>query len=433
MYNPDLKGKKILVIGGGTPSSDLITLAHRNGVRVGVTDYYEKEYTKSIADYAHLVSTIDAEAVAELVRKEQYDGIISQFVDSLIPHVAKQAELLGMYSPFTQEQAKMSTDKAYFKNTCLQYGVPVPREFPIDSADDIDENLEIDFPVIVKPQDGSGSKGISVCHNIEELKKGYITAAGTFRSGKAIVEQYLPFDEINLTYIIQDGDVQLAAVHDRYFNTEQKGVIRVPDLYIYPSRYTDLFLEKYNDKVIRMLKGIGLKNGSLFIQAIVKGEEVYLYEAGMRLNGCKTYQILEVENNYNTFEHLMNYALTGDMGGYTKFDPKFKRWYATWCVVTKPGKTIDRFEGIDELNSYPWLIHIAQRYQPGDTIPANSAGTLAQLTARIHLYGDTREELLERLKITFELFNPIDTNGESVLMPPHSISDVRNRLDYELN
>ena len=431
MYNPDLKGKKILIVGGGTPSSDLITLAHRNGVKAGVTDYYEKEYTKSIADYAHTVSTIDVNAVAELVEQEHYDGIISQFVDSLIPYVAREADVLNMYSPFTEEQAKMSTDKSHFKNTCIKYGVPVPKQYVIDDIDHIDE-ASIEFPVIVKPQDGSGSKGISVCHNAEELKKGYAVAAGKFRSGKAIVEQYLPYDEINLTYIIQDGDIQLAAVHDRYFNTQQKGVIRIPDLYIYPSRYTDLFLEKYNDKVINMLKGIGLKNGSLFIQAIVKGEDVYLYEAGMRLNGCKTYQILEVENNYNTFEHLMNYALTGSMGGYTKFNPKFKKWYATWCVVTKPGKVIDHFEGMDELNSYPWLIHIAQRYQAGDRIPDDSAGTLAQLTARIHLYADTKEELLERLRITFELFNPVDTDGETVLMTPHSLSDIEQSLDYDL-
>ena len=427
----DISGKKILIVGGGTPSSDLITLAHRNGVKVGVADYYEREYTKDIADYAHNVSTVDNEAIASLVRTEHYDGIITQFVDSVIPYVAQQAEILGMYSPFTVEQAKMSTDKKFFKETCIKYGVPVPREYAIDSVDDID-TTPIDYPVIVKPQDGSGSQGISVCYNAEELKKGYVKAANRFRSGKAIVEQYIPYDEINLTYIIQDGDVQLAAIHDRYFNTSQKGVIRIPDLYIYPSRYTDLYLSKYNDLVINMLKGIGLKNGSLFIQAIVHGEDIYLYEAGMRLNGCKTYQILEVENNYNTYEHLMNFALTGNMGGHTEFNPKFKKWYATWCVVCKPGKTIDHIEGKDELDSYPWLIHIAQRYHAGDKIPETSAGTLAQLIARIHVYAETKELLIERLEKAFTLFNPIDTDGESVLMEPHDLSDLRRRLDYEL-
>jgi len=430
MNKEKISGKKILMIGGGTPSADLIMLAHRNNVEVGVTDYFAKEYTKDIADYSHMVSTIDVDAIVDLVKTEKYDGIITQFVDSLLPCVAQEAEKLGMYVPFTEEQARLSTDKAFFKKTCIEYGIPVPKEYQISSVDEIDK-AAIDYPVICKPQDGSGSRGISVCNNAEELKIGYVNAAGKFRSGKAIVEQYIPYDEINLTYIIQDGDIQLAAIHDRYFNTQQVGVIRTPDLYIYPSRYTNMFVEKYNDAVIRMLKGIGLKNGSLFIQAIVNEDKVYLYEAGMRLNGCKTYQILEVENDYNTYEHLMHFALTGSMGEYTEFNPKFKKWYATWCVVSKPGKVIERFEGKAELESYPWLIHIAQRYQPGDKIPEDSAGTLAQLTARIHVYADTKEELLERLNIAFSLYNPVDSDGNSVLMKPHDIEDIRSKLDYE--
>lgn len=431
MDNSEISGKKILIIGGGTPSSDLVMLCHRNNVKVGVTDYYEKEYTKSIADFTHTVSTIDTDAVVKLVREEQYDGIISQFVDSLLPHVSKQADRLNMYSPFTAEQARMSTDKEFFKKTCLEYGLTVPKEYYPESEDPLLFS-GIEYPVIVKPRDGSGSRGISVCHNEQELKEGYLKARNEFRSGKAIIEQYLPYDEINLTYIAQDGDIQLAAIHDRYFNTDQENTLRVPDLYIYPSRYTEVFLEKYNSRVVAMLKGLGIKNGSLFIQAIVKGEEVYLYEAGMRLNGCKTYQILEVENDYNTFEHLMHFALTGSMGKHTCFDPKFKRWYATWCVVAKPGKVIDHFEGEKELRSYPWFIHEARRYQVGEAIPANSGGTLAQLAARIHIWADTKDQLFERLEKLFQLYNPVDCNSETVLLRPHSINDIRNKIDYEL-
>ena len=87
---------------------------------------------------------------------------------------------------------------------------------------------------------------------------------------KNIVEQYVPFDEINMTFIAQDGDIQLVAVHDRYFNQEQESATKAPDLYIYPSRYTDLIQERYSAKIIEMLKGIGIQNGSLFIQAIIR-------------------------------------------------------------------------------------------------------------------------------------------------------------------
>lgn len=431
MLNVNLKGKKLLLVGGLNNTVDLIDLAHRNGVTIGVADYNENTYAKSLADYAHNVSTYDEEAMVRLCEEEHYDGIITAFNERLGPVVRKLADRLGMPAPYTVEQLQMSTNKKFFKHTCQQYGVPVPQEYVISSMEDIRKG-GVDYPVIIKPVDAASSVGVMPCYTSEELEMGFERAKKASKSGDVIVEQYLPYDEINLTYIAQDGDIQLAAIHDRYFNTEQESATKAPDLYIYPSRYTDLILERYNDCIIAMLKGIGVQNGSLFIQAIVKGEELYCYEAGMRLNGCKTYQILEYENDYNTFEHLMELALTGSMGKHTQFNPKFKRWYATLNVLGKPGATIAEVKGEKALNTYPWLVHIARRDRVGHTIPADSAGTLVQDTTRIHVVADTKEELIARIDKVNELFQMLDVNGESILLNPHDTREVYEKLDYEL-
>ncbi len=430
MLHSDLRGKKLLLVGGLNNATDLIDLAHRNGVTVGVADYNENTYAKSIADYAHDVSTYDEDAMAALCVEEHYDGVITAFNERLGPVVRKLADRLGMPTPYTIEQLKMSTNKKFFKHTCQQYGVPVPREYVIRSVEDIQAGVE--YPVIIKPVDAASSIGVTPCHNQEELMAGFEKAKKASKSGDVIVEQYLPYDEINLTYIAQDGDIQLAAIHDRYFNTEQKSTIKAPDLYIYPSRYTNMILRCYNDCIIYMLKGIGVRNGSLFIQAIVNGDELYCYEAGMRLNGCKTYQILEYENDYNTFEHLMEMALTGSMGEKVQFNPKFKHWYATLNVLGRPGATIAKVCGEKALNSYPWLVHIARRDRAGHTIPLDSAGTLVQDTTRIHVVADTKEELVERIDKANELFQMLDADGRSVLLKPHDTKEVYGKLDYKL-
>lgn len=431
MLNVDLRGKKVLLIGGLNTTADLIKLAHRNGVKIGVADYNKNTYVKQLADYAHDISVIDEDAVIELFKREHYDGIITAINEMLGPVASRIADRLGTPFPFTVEQLKMSTNKKYFKRTCMQYGVPVPAEYIIRSIEDIaDTNIE--YPVIVKPVDSSSSVGVTPCYSAEELEAGYKNAVGHSKSKDVIVEQYLPYDEINLTYIAQNGDIQLAAIHDRYFNTTQKSATKAPDLYIYPSRYTDLVLEKFNALIINMLKGIGIKNGSLFIQAIIHEGQIYCYEAGIRLNGCKTYQILEYENDYNTFEHLMEFALTGSMGEHVKFNPKFKRWYATVNVLGKPGSTIGAFHGIEELETFPWLIHIARRNTVGDTIPADSAGTLVQDTTRIHLYADTKEELIERINKVNELYKIYDAEGKNIILTPHNTREIYEGLDYDL-
>lgn len=431
MLDCDLHGKKILLIGGLNNTADLINLAHRNGVLVGVADYNKNTYVKSIADFVHDISVMDEDAVVELCQKEEYDGIITAFNEGLGPIVRRIGERLNLPVPLTVEQLQMSTNKKYFKQRCMEYGIPAPIEVYVPSIEDI-RRKDIPYPVIIKPVDSASSVGVTPCFTPEELEEGYRKAVACSKSGEVIVEQYLPYDEINLTYIAQDGDIQLAAVHDRYFNTTQKSATKAPDLYIYPSRYTDLILEKYNESIIRMFEGIGIQNGSMFIQAIVQDGKLYCYEAGMRLNGCKTYQILEYENDYNTFEHLMLYALTGSMGKRVQFTPKMKRWYATVNVLGQPGLTIGEFKGIEALETYPWLIHIARRNCVGDTIPIDSAGTLVQDTTRIHIYADTKEQLIERIGKVNELYQILDVEGNNMVLTPHDLDEVYVGLNYEL-
>lgn len=430
--NPKVSGKKILLLGGVQIAYDLIELCHRNGVFIGVADHDHNTYIKSKADASHDIDIFDENAVLNICRTFNYDGVITQFIDRTLPVASHISSALNFYSPFNEQQIKMSTDKSYFKETCIKYGVPVPRLYSIEDENKIDDDVDINFPVLVKPVDNSSSRGLCICKNADELCKGIIIAKKASHSGRYIVEEYLPYDEINVTYIAQNGDIQLAAIHDRYFNESQRGVMKVPDLYIYPSKYTGLYYEKVNDIVIKMLKSIGIKNGSLFLQAVVHDKNVYFYEAGMRLNGCKTYNILEYENDYNTFEHLMYYCLTGNMGKYQKFNARFKRWYATWNVIGKPGMTTDRFPNDDALNSFPWLIKIAGRNAEGERIREGTAGTLLQLIARIHIMADTKEQLLERIGVVQDLFKVEDREGNSVILTGHDVNDIRKRLDYEL-
>lgn len=430
--NPDITGKKLLLLGGVQTAAGLIDICHRNGALLGVTDYNKGTYIKQIADEAFDVDASDINAVVKLCKEHNYSGVITQFVDRVLPFAADVANGIGAYSPFTKEQIRMSTDKAFFKKTCMEYGVPVPRLYEISSEEDIDKEGSIEYPVIVKPVDNSSSRGMVICHNANELKAGLQIGKKASHSGRVIVEAYLPYDEINVTYIAQAGDIQLAAIHDRYFNESQHGVMKVPDMYIYPSRYTNLYYETVNENVINMLKGIGVKNGSLFMQAVVHNDQVYFYEAGMRLNGCKTYEILECENDYNTLEHLAYYCLTGDMGLHQKFDAHFRKWYATWNVIGIPGMLCDKYVNLEALNSYPWIIKIGKSYALGTRVREHTEGTLLQLVARIHLMADNKEQLFGRIQKMHELFNLVDDEGNSVILPGHDVEDLRSRIDYEL-
>ena len=115
----DLKGKRLLIVGGVNNLDDLILLAHRNGVFVGVTDYNKDTYLKELADAAYQVNALDVDAVVELCKTEKFDGVISNFVDMLLPYVTEISNKLGYNVPYTVDQLRLSTDKKYFKKKCL--------------------------------------------------------------------------------------------------------------------------------------------------------------------------------------------------------------------------------------------------------------------------------------------------------------------------
>ena len=94
MLDVSLKGKKLLLVGGLNNTVDIIDLAHRNDVTVGVADYNKKTYAKSLADYAHDVNAYDEDAMVRLCEEEHYDGIITAFNERLGPIVRKLADRL---------------------------------------------------------------------------------------------------------------------------------------------------------------------------------------------------------------------------------------------------------------------------------------------------------------------------------------------------
>lgn len=430
----NLKGKRMLLLAGTNLTIEAITTAQKMGIWVAVTDYNEDTPAKKVADAAFNVSTTDVDALEKLCYEQHIDGIFTNWIDSMLPWGRRICERMNYPFPFTLEQLDTYTDKEKFKNLCLKFGVPVPKQHCVNSDFSDVEMEKIEFPVIVKPVDSSGSRGISVCRNKEELKRAGLKALRYSASKRLIIEQYIEGDEITVNYIIENGTAMLTSIHDRYFNTEQEGVIKTPDVYIYPSKYTSLYIEQVDPLVTRMLEKTGLENGSIFMQACIKDEKIYLYETGMRLNGCKIYQLVNAESGYNALERLIYFSLTGNMGMPSikeKINPYFKHWYSTLSLLARPG-TISRVEGIKKLEDMPEIIGVTQWHFQGETITPEMRGTLPQTVVRISLKGDSKEKLLQTINNVYDCIKVYDENGEDMLLTPHDLEDLKRNMNYDL-
>lgn len=418
----NLKGKKLLVLAGVNPiAEDVVKFAQRMGVYTIVTGNLDVSLTpaKRYADQIETVSTADLDALEELARKEKVDGIMTGSSEFSIHMTMQLCERLNMPFYVNAEQWDICSSKDRFKALCRQYNVPVIYEYEVHET--ADQSLvcdEIVYPVIVKPVDGSGGGGISVCSNEAELQSAYQRAKEYSPTGNVIIEKYMSGDEIGISYAVQNGKVVLTAMHDRYLRESDGNFMKLPLAYVYPSKYLKSYQENQNQKVIDMFEGIGLQNGTLFIQGFASEQECPFYEMGLRFNGAKQYNLLKEECNFSTMDMMIEYALSGEISDIdiTELaDPDFKHIYCTLSILGKPGKVTEVI-GVDQLRSFPEVLDVSQWYYGGEMLSEKLLGTQRQILCRVTLKTDNRTEMAAAIDKVYETFDVLNECGESMLI-----------------
>ncbi|MDO4567595.1 MAG: ATP-grasp domain-containing protein [Clostridia bacterium] len=415
----DLRGKRLLVLGGTAFSCEIVRAAHLMGVHVMVTDYNADSPAKRMADESFMVNAADVDALEELCRKQRIDGVLTGFADSLLLSAAELCERLGLPFYATREQLKITLDKTAFKRECRRYGVPVARQYEYFGGA-VGGELADAFPVIVKPVDGSGGRGITICEFPEELKQAYEHALGFSKKGEVLVEHYVKGTEATAFYAFEDGEVTLLGVADRYVSKlASSGIIPLPVAYGFPSVETARFIASVHPKLTEMFRGLGMRNGMVFLQMMIEDGDIVVLEPGYRLTGSLEYHITKRDYGYSALERMIRFALTGTMG-----EPRasecahgaFTRYYANLTYLARPG-TIGGMCTAQELSALPGVITAVPAYWEGDIIPQAAEGTLMQVFMRAFIQADTVADLRAVARLVTRAVHIEDASGESMLLP----------------
>ena len=300
-----------MLLGGINHSIEIINAAREMGILVYVTDYNENTPAKAAADKAFSVSTTDVDAVTALCRSEGVDGVITGFIDSMLPYCAEICSRLGLPFWATKTQLEICSVKDNFKQACRKFGVPVIKDYHItDSYGNLDCSslTPADFPILIKPSDYSGSKGVFVCRSSQELAERFPESRGLSKNGRVIAEQYIQAQHVNMYYTLSDGDIVLSAMAD-------EKTAPVPVLLAHPSKYLADYERTIDPKVKAMFSALGMKNGLAFVQGFRLDDGSFaIYEMGYRLNGGGTYALIDACQGYNQMKSLIHFSLTGKMG-----------------------------------------------------------------------------------------------------------------------
>jgi len=418
MFKKDnYKGKRLLMLGNNTSSIEILQVAKKLGVYTIATDNIYDSPIKKIADKSYSVSTVDIDGLVKLVKSEKIDCIMTGASEFNIEKALTVSEKTGLPFYIDREQWEIVSNKKRFKDVCKSNNVPVIDEFKLGADFNKNDLENIIYPVIIKPVDSSGVRGISICNSENELRIGYKKALEYSKKKEILVEKYINGDEVCIYYTIQDGYISLSAMCDRYFIRQSESIMPLSNIRIFPSRYLDTFIKNNNKIFQEMFSNLNIKNGLLFVQAFYKNGKLIPIEMGYRLSGMEPQKIIYEINGIDPLEMFVRFSLSGEMSGWDlkKIDnPKFNKWACSLWPILKPGK-IKNIIGLDELKKIHEIIDIVQFYYVDGIINESCIGTLKQALLKLFIVTDTKEMLIGTIKHIQNELKVIDENNETML------------------
>ena len=205
---------RLLILGTLGEFVQLVQKAREKGYYTIVCDGYPNGPAREFADEAFQIPVTDTEQIACLCRKKEIDGIITSFSDLLLECMVKIADRAGIPCYLKPEQLPWYRDKSATRALLTELGLPTPgfRKIPIAYFKDrskktqLKELLEgLRYPVVSKPLDKYGSRGIYISEDLEELINGAEKTAGFSDMPEILVEEYNDGYEFNMMTWVRHG------------------------------------------------------------------------------------------------------------------------------------------------------------------------------------------------------------------------------------
>ena len=432
----DLKGKRLLVIGGSSASVDVIKNAHAMGVYVVVADQSNRGVGYKMADDAVQVSTTDFDGLDRVVKEKNIDGIFCGPSEFNLFNTMKLCERVGLPFYANEKLWNQCADKLQFRDFCIRNGLDVAAEYHIDDNTDFDILTGVEYPVIIKPVDGCSSKGISVCNSNSELKEAYSKAKEVSASGKVIVEQYINTNGrgFSFRYFISDGKAYPYLLLDTFIADPVRRKCLVSAFAYAPSELTQEFMDTVDANMRKVIADMGIKNGTVFIQALPYKGKFYCHDMGYRLSGGMLYKMTEPLIGVNDMKMMIRYALGGQICEAEDIEKleKINSISTVTAQVMLPLDvgTITTINGWDKICAMPEVVDVLQYYNVGDIIDESVIGTLGQHFARVTLAAEDKDVILEKVKYIEDNFSVKDEQGREI----HTMRfDVQRMCECEQN
>lgn len=299
-----------------------------------------------------------------------------------------------------------------FKTICKKVGAPIATDYEFNDEEIEDMVDKIVYPVVVKPCDKSGNRGMSYCSNKEELREAY-KLARSISDESIIVERQLRGEEFNVHYVLAEGEARLL-----YFSSTHHEPGCASNLYSFKnttSCHLRQYIDEVNESVKKVFEEAGCKEGIVWVDIMrdVDGK-FYLLEMGYRFGGVMTYRPYSMVCGFNTVKWMLDIA-RGIKHTVADLPKELNQVYmgcaASYHLFTKHAGVAKIVEGVDLLDGKEDDgIFVDMPKRAGSTVREKATMGL------IGIYGKDIDDLCEKLKFVNSSLSIKDENGEDLVI-----------------
>lgn len=284
------KVRSIMLLGGSTQQVVAIEKANELGYRTVLCDYLPDNPGQYAADVFRCVSTTNREAVLEVAREENVSGVLAYASDPAAPTASYVAERLG-FPGIPLNVVETLSEKHLFREHLRKIGLPSPRSTSFDSNCDGREIAEAlhdyRWPIVVKPTDSSGSKGVTLLKSLEGLDAAVSAARAFSRNGVLIAEEFVRSSYSNVVggdIFVVDGEIRFWGLMDCLRDEKSGGMVPVGKML--PTALPEKFLLNVKEALSRLVYSLGIESGELNVEVIIgENGKPYVLELGARAGG----------------------------------------------------------------------------------------------------------------------------------------------------
>lgn len=371
--------QKILqIIGAGFEQVPAIKMAKTMGYKVVVTDCNPQAPGAILADVFAQISTHDKTGNLEFARAQKIDGVMTLGAELAVPVVAFVAEHLCLPG-LSSATALKATNKNAMRQAFESLSVPTPSSQKVNNLVALEDFVKLHgWPIVIKPSDSSGQRGVGIYQSDADLSAALTEALQYSTDNSAIVEKFVTGPEINVTAVVQGGEVEFLSFSHRIIADSPHFGIALK--HVAPTNLTQAALESVKQVSFLAIKAIGLDNGIAYPQVISSQNGAQVIEIAARIPGGYMRDVALLQSGVDMVEVAILQAMGTPLA--IKKYKKYPRYpvvivkFLTELDLLPNQKTLHKVGSFEKNSTRPGVYLSYCSLKKGDKIPAltSSAG-----------------------------------------------------------